>query len=555
MWAAEKPEIPRTSHRKLHVQRSTDITAERGGRRGGGFSTPSSIAYCVFLLNTNEWKRIWLCYLLAQFLSLAVALLVLSSPSTVNRIAPKKTTVKALHLTVATMSEEEGNNPRKRGHDTAFETPAPAPPPDDPPSDPAADELNEGQKAFAALYAGTPHGNSPPQPQDPEAPPPDLCAIHGLMREHGLDDLTDASQSDSVDHHLFVFLYVRGVPQSLNGQQRAEFLTEIRRNESDARNRLQAITKVLTTNSMAAVRRVRCPDDWKPKYPFPEDSQLNKWSLDKTRSSEIHEQFFLLFTESFVPHQEAQLSRNCYLPAAITAQTYAVRKGTLNDQSSPTSRTIRTDQYIRRAFGPDQLYRRIMHNKGGKASEVFENLSALPVKANAKISATDSNAAIILQHLQNYGAGLVTGFHVDAEFKEKERFSYSGRVAVDPNKKTGHAMVLVGFRKERATGEVWLLLQNWWKDKQFVEVTLEYFQSSKTIIYFPMQKHTKFKDCFRMSEDNFNETDFDDGGDDGEDEEEDGDHDEQFASGFSEPADVKGVHAPGSSRVVDNDAA
>ena len=67
----------------------------------------------------------------------------------------------------------------------------------------------------------------------------------------------------------------------------------------------------------------------------------------------------------------------------------------------------------------------------------------------------------------------------------------------------------------------------WWKDKQFVEVTLEYLQSSKSTVYFPTQNHTKFKDDFTMIEDNFNETDFDDGGDDKEDEEEDTDG-EQF---------------------------
>jgi len=255
---------------------------------------------------------------------------------------------------------------------------------------------------------------------------------------------------------------------------------------------------------------------------------LSKWNLE-IRSSDVNEQVFLTFDD--VPHQEVQLSRNnCYLPAAITAQTYAVRNGT-RDQDNPTPRTtIRTDQYIRRAFGPDQLYRRIMHNKGGKAIDVFKNLSALPTKINAEISATDFSANVALDHLKKYGAGLVTGFHVDDdEFRNTS------------TRKPVTSWFWSAIAKNEKTQEVvsaWLLLQNWWRNKQFVEVTLEYFQSSKSTVYFPTQTHTKFKDLFTMTDENFTETDFDDGGDEQDDEEEDADHDDvQFAS---EPADVEG---------------
>lgn len=159
-----------------------------------------------------------------------------------------------------------------------------------------------------------------------------------------------------------------------------------------------------------------------------------------------------------------------------------------------------------------------MRDKGGKAIDEFKNLSTYTIKRNDEISASDLSGDVAMSLLKQCGVGLVTGFYVDDDFCLTDKYSHTGSVTVDPKKKTRHAMVLVGVRKERSTGIVWLLLQNWWKEKQFVQVTLEYFQSSKSTVYFPTQTHTKFKEGFTVTEDNFNETSFDDGGEDEEDE-------------------------------------
>jgi hypothetical protein len=72
--------------------------------------------------------------------------------------------------------------------------------------------------------------------------------------------------------------------------------------------------------------------------------------------------------------------------------------------------------YIRDAFSPQQLYNRIVRNKGGQAIDVFlylkEHVRARSVTANTNsIDLEDS-----FEYLTDYGAVLVTNFHVDDDF-------------------------------------------------------------------------------------------------------------------------------------------
>jgi hypothetical protein len=47
-----------------------------------------------------------------------------------------------------------------------------------------------------------------------------------------------------------------------------------------------------------------------------------------------------------------------------------------------------------------------------------------------------------------------------------------------------HAMVLVGHRYEKCKNKLYFLLQNWWKNKQFIEVDEDYLEISGANITF-----------------------------------------------------------------------
>jgi hypothetical protein len=230
--------------------------------------------------------------------------------------------------------------------------------------------------------------------------------------------------------------------------------------------------------------------------------RLANWNAESRENIKIE----LLFDDTIEPNKTRQCSKNCYLQGALTAHAYAVKRET------GEWKKVDSLHYIHRTFNEEKLYQRILHDKGGQAIEVFDDLSTHPVKLNAKIKADDLTEDICFKYLHNYGAGLVTRFHVDDNFRLPGELSYDGQVEIDPNKKAGHAMVLVGVRKD-LSGNCWILLQNWWTKKQFVEVTLQYLKSSYSVLFFPTQKHTEVRAPLVTTNHMYTEADIDDGGD------------------------------------------
>ena len=45
-------------------------------------------------------------------------------------------------------------------------------------------------------------------------------------------------------------------------------------------------------------------------------------------------------------------------------------------------------------------------------------------------------------------------------------------------------MLVIGSHTDNSTGKRWYLLQNWWKQKQFVQVDEEYLKASEATVYF-----------------------------------------------------------------------
>ena len=372
---------------------------------------------------------------------------------------------------------------------------------------PVPKKLTPGQDNFARLYSSSKE-HSPPQPLEVDGPKPDLNEIHNLMRKHGFGYIIGEKGTEQGEetHLMVVFLYVRGV-HKCDPDMRKSLICKIGVEGSGERQRLEAIMSV--QNEDQDPHHEHCPIDWQPKYhsvnpghPFSTYAQLSsKWNTDPEESQDC----FLIFGDSFEPNQAVQCSSYCYLQAAITAHAYAVRWG-----KTDAGKKVNISQYIRRTFDANRLYKRI---KGGSAFDVLKDLSALKTLRNELIEAENVEEDTLFQCLRDWGAGLVTQFHVDKKFQAPNRLSYDGRITIEPNKKSGHAMVLVGARKE-GDGKCWLLLQNWWKGKQFVEVTLDYFKTSQSVLYFFTQEHNEVHEPFTVTSHNFTEANYADGGDD-----------------------------------------
>lgn len=99
-------------------------------------------------------------------------------------------------------------------------------------------------------------------------------------------------------------------------------------------------------------------------------------------------------------------------------------------------------------------------------------------------------------------------------------------MATDTSKTTWHA--IVGVPEDKPV-QCWLLLQNWWEGKHFLETTLEYLKSSNAELIFPLQEHMKARELLNAftTQCLFTEADIDDGGDEEVSIDEGGDYEEE----------------------------
>ena len=137
-------------------------------------------------------------------------------------------------------------------------------------------------------------------------------------------------------------------------------------------------------------------------------------------------------------------------------------------------------------FESDMIYQHVVKNKGASSETFLKSIMQLREEDLKRFDLDKNNATIrhvqalgVAAHLTSCGVGLVTEFAVNSTFHGKQ---VSFKVD-DKRKKTGlHAMTLVGYRQDGA--HHMFLLQNWWRNKQFIEVSAEYLAAAGAGITF-----------------------------------------------------------------------
>jgi hypothetical protein len=168
--------------------------------------------------------------------------------------------------------------------------------------------------------------------------------------------------------------------------------------------------------------------------------------------------------------QRAQLSGLCYIHGPDMLQHYLV------SMNSDKAGMIDISKLIHDTFDAKQLEEHIFNDHGGSSDVMLKYI----LEPNSVIASTD--ILNIEERLQEHGPLLVARFQVHVNFHEDNgTFIYHGK----PEGKTKglHAMILIGTRKD-GNGKRLFLLQNWWKQKQFVEVDEEYLGACEPILFF-----------------------------------------------------------------------
>lgn len=136
-------------------------------------------------------------------------------------------------------------------------------------------------------------------------------------------------------------------------------------------------------------------------------------------------------------------------------------------------------------FSADQLTDYIF-NESGNSVSLLKNI----LQKNTRIS-TCSLADIDRDFLSKYGPTLVTGFQTDENFKNGNKSSY---VNISCDNSTSivdtTSMLICGCRVEN--NKTYYLLQNWWNQKQFIEVDYQYMESCNPFYYYVQTPQRNF---------------------------------------------------------------
>jgi hypothetical protein len=177
----------------------------------------------------------------------------------------------------------------------------------------------------------------------------------------------------------------------------------------------------------------------------------------------------------------AQLSGtgNCSMHAPAVVAHHVVCKYNPRD-TSKHGVMVDLTAYILKWFDGERLWRFVYEDIGCDSIWLLKQLTASSNVLELLASATDD--AAVVQNLRAYGPSLVASFEMFDGFEGSALaelpapHSFIGAVSAVP---TGlHAMAVVGYRHD-AGGGVRLLVQNWWKSKQFFECDLTFLASRR----------------------------------------------------------------------------
>eukprot|EP00291_Cryptomonas_curvata_P027264 CAMPEP_0172160930 /NCGR_PEP_ID=MMETSP1050-20130122/5835_1 /TAXON_ID=233186 /ORGANISM="Cryptomonas curvata, Strain CCAP979/52" /LENGTH=262 /DNA_ID=CAMNT_0012830755 /DNA_START=144 /DNA_END=932 /DNA_ORIENTATION=+ len=171
------------------------------------------------------------------------------------------------------------------------------------------------------------------------------------------------------------------------------------------------------------------------------------------------------------PLQRAQNAGLCYIHTPVLLVSYLQLKLGMKD-----GKMINIVKWIKDSFNAEDLRRHIFDDEGGDSKDILSSFMSDFIKPWFEV-----DAALMLE----YGPAMVSRFSVSEDFADADQLRHHGKPGVLV--KGRHSMLLVGVRFEKLSDgnvEKIFLLQNWWKQKQFVEFSESYLVACKAEAVF-----------------------------------------------------------------------
>lgn len=178
------------------------------------------------------------------------------------------------------------------------------------------------------------------------------------------------------------------------------------------------------------------------------------------------------------PHTIAQRFQRgglCSMNAPVIVQYYReVLNFKLGKKEYPMLDLLK---FLREKLGPEELADYIFKCDG------FDSHLFLKKIIGEESHVQPSGVHDIIDNFKKYGPALLQKFEVREDFCNQAIHHHYGKSHSDVI--VGyHAMVLVGYRFDSESNKNFFLIQNWWKEKQFVEVDEDYLKAHVGGIYF-----------------------------------------------------------------------
>ena len=177
------------------------------------------------------------------------------------------------------------------------------------------------------------------------------------------------------------------------------------------------------------------------------------------------------------PFYRTQHQGNCFAHAAIVLHFY-LQLFCNAALTAPSAYLVNLSRFIRNMYSGIRLFDYIVYDKGDAFQSVLDKLIIDPGLLSEYGDMSFDN---YVAKLKKYGPAVVS-MSVGPDFSS-DRWSYEGtRPACQKNDSQGHGMLLVGIVKKgedsdiAAGTDVYFILQNFWKGKQFVMVRRDYFR-------------------------------------------------------------------------------
>ena len=282
-----------------------------------------------------------------------------------------------------------------------------------------------------------------------------------------------AKQCGHEDNTAVIFLYAKGINNTYTGAASGEpvkmfdlLMNPPNEHWQQCRGRLEGIMHKSGDNTA----------DETPSAVMSFDSAVTKMPAWRTESAFIfHERNHINVVQRW------QRSGLCYIHAAEVVQYYLVA---LHDKRAGM---IDMAKMIRQTFHPKDLETHIFSDQGGSSYNMLKRI----LMPNSIISAT--HLSLAGSHLKEFGPLLISLFEVHEDFSDKNQLSFDGK---PEGKFIGHhAMTIIGHRKDDE-GKEWFLVQNWWPQMQFIEVSAEYLEACGATLYYVKTPQTEIPKAF-----------------------------------------------------------